>query len=133
MFEFYPQIKQIHIFLALTSGAFFAARGAAALMQAEWHRRLAIKLVSYAIDVSLLTAAFMLLTILPWSMFGNGWLLVKVMLIVLYVLLGIYTLRLAKTIRTRVLGYLAALLVFGMIYSIARSHHPLGLARYLTS
>lgn len=131
MFEFYPQIKQIHIFLALTSGAIFAVRGAAALMNAEWHQRLVIKLLSYTIDVSLLTAAFMLLTILPWSMFGNGWLLVKVVLIVIYVLLGIYTLRFAKNIRAKALGYITALLVFGSIYSIARAHHPLGWISHL--
>lgn len=127
MFEFYPQIKHAHILLALSSGALFTARGAAALTQARWQAHPKIKLFTYIIEIALLTAAFVLLALLPWATFENGWLLVKVTLIVAYVLLGIGTLRLAKTRLSRALCYVVALLVFGAIYSIARAHHPLGL------
>ena len=85
-----------------------------------------MKWTSYAIDTALLTAALMLLTILPWAMFANGWLLLKVTLVVVYVVLGVFALRRGRTRRTRALCYVAALLVFGSIYSIARAHHPLG-------
>ena len=84
------------------------------------------KWLSYAVDTALLTAALMLLTILPWAMFGNGWLLAKVTLVVVYVALGVFALRRGRTRRTRAICYVAALLVFGTIYGIARAHHPLG-------
>lgn len=126
MIEFYPQIKQFHIFIALLSGSLFALRGAFALAGARWPQALPVKWFSYAVDTALLTAALMLLTILPWAMFANGWLLVKVTLVVVYVVLGVFAMRRGRTPRTRALCYVLALLVFGAIYSIARAHHPLG-------
>jgi uncharacterized membrane protein SirB2 len=126
MIEFYPQIKQFHIFVALLSGSLFTLRGAFVLAGASWPQALPVKWLSYAVDTALLTAALMLLTILPWAMFGNGWLLLKVMLVVVYVVLGVFALRRGRTRRTRAICYLAALLVFGGIYGIARAHHPLG-------
>lgn len=126
MIEFYPQIKQFHIFVALLSGSIFALRGAFMLAGAKWPQALPVKWLSYAVDTALLTAALMLLTILPWAMFANGWLLAKVLLIVVYVVLGVFALRRGRTRRTRALCYVLALLVFGAIYGIARAHHPLG-------
>lgn len=132
MFELYPQIKQAHMFLAFTSGAFFAVRGLGAVLNADWQRTLIIKLLSYAIDISLLTAAFMLLTILPWSMFNNGWLLAKLGFLIVYIVLGIFALR-SKSLRGRVVYYLLALSTFLYIVSIARTHHPLGILSKMTS
>lgn len=126
MIEFYPQIRQFHIFIALLSGALFAVRGAFALAGARWPQALPVKWLSYTIDTALLTAALMLLTILPWAMFGNGWLLAKIALIVAYVLLGVFAMRPGRAARTRAACYVAALLAFAAIYGIARAHHPLG-------
>ena len=125
MIEFYPQIKQFHIFIALLSGSLFAVRGAFALAGARWPRALPVKWLSYAIDTSLLTAAMMLLTILPWAMFANGWLITKILLIFVYVVLGVLAMRPHRTRRARALYYAAALLAFAAIYGIARAHHPL--------
>ena len=127
MIEFYPQIKQFHVFIALLSGAIFAVRGAFVLAGARWPQALPVKWLSYAVDTALLTAAPMLLTILPWAMFSNGWLLAKVMLIVVYVVLGVFALRRGRTRRTRTLCYVLALLAFASIYGVARAHHPLGI------
>ena len=126
MIEFYLQIKQFHVFVAVLSGVLFAVRGAFLLAGARWPQALPVKWLSYAVDTALLTAALMLLTILPWSMFANGWLLLKVGLVVAYVVVGVFALRRGRTRRTRAACYVAALLVFGAIYSIARAHHPLG-------
>jgi uncharacterized membrane protein SirB2 len=86
---------------------------------------------SYAIDTSLLTAALMLLSILPWGLFSNGWLAVELGALVVYIALGILTLRRARTRRTRILCYVASLLAFAWMVSIARAHHPLGALRTL--
>ena len=126
MIEFYPQIKQFHIFIALLSGSLFAVRGAFALGGARWPRALPVKWLSYAIDTSLLTAAMMLLTILPWAMFANGWLLAKIALLFVYVVLGVLAMRPQRSRRERSLYYAAALLAFAAIYGIARAHHPMG-------
>ncbi len=126
MIEFYPQIKQFHIVVALLSGSLFALRGGFALAGARWPRALPVRWLSYAIDTSLLTAAMMLLTILPWAMFANGWLLAKIAMIVAYVVLGVLAMRPQRSRRERSLFYAAALLAFAAIYGIARAHHPLG-------
>ena len=126
MIEFYPQIKQFHIAVALLSGTIFAVRGGFALAGARWPQALPVKWLSYTVDTALLTAALMLLTILPWAMFANGWLLVKVGLIVVYIVLGVLAMRPQRRTRARALYYGAALLVFAAVYGIARAHHPLG-------
>ena len=126
MIEFYPQIKQFHIMLALVSGGLFALRGGFALAGARWPRSLPVKWLSYSIDTALLTAALMLLTILPWAMFSNGWLVAKLVLLVAYVVLGVMALRDGRPRRQRAAWYAAALLAFAAIYAIARAHHPLG-------
>jgi uncharacterized membrane protein SirB2 len=126
MIEFYPQIKHFHILMALLSGSVFALRGAFALGGARWPNTLPVKWLSYSVDTALLTAALMLLTILPGSVFANGWLTLKLVLLVVYVVLGVFALRRAKTRRGRALFYAAALCTYLAIYSIARSHHPFG-------
>ena len=127
MIAFYPQIKHIHIVIAVLSGSLFAVRGGFALAGARWPQSLPVKWLSYAIDTALLTAAMMLLTILPGALYANGWLAVKIALLVVYVVLGTFALRRGRTRRARVICYVAALLVFAQVYGIARTHHPAGI------
>ena len=58
-------------------------------------------MLSYTIDTVLLTAALMLLTILPGAMFANGWLTTKLVLVVVYVVLGTFALKRGRTPRVR--------------------------------
>src|SRR5690606_32811066 len=97
MIEFYPQIKHAHIGLALLSGALFALRGALLLGGLRWPNAAPVRYASYAIDTALLTAALMLLTILPGALYANGWLAVKLVLVVAYVVLGVFALRRGRT------------------------------------
>ena len=126
MIEFYPQIKQAHIGFALASGAIFALRGAGVLAGMRWPHWLAVRWTSYTVDTALLTAAMMLLTILPGAMFSNGWLTAKLLLLVLYVVLGMFAIKRGRTRLAKAGFYVAALLTFAMIYSIARAHSPWG-------
>jgi uncharacterized membrane protein SirB2 len=126
MIEFYPQIKQAHIGFALASGAIFALRGAGVLARMRWPHWLAVRWTSYTVDTALLTAAMMLLTILPGAMFSNGWLTAKLLLLVLYVVLGMFAIKRGRTRLAKAGFYVAALLTFAMVYSIARAHSPWG-------
>lgn len=126
MIEFYPQIRGLHILAVILSGSLFALRGLGVLAHARWPQAAPVRYLSYSIDTVLLTAALMLLTILPGAMFANHWLTVKVLLLIVYVVLGVFALRRGRTPRNRAVGYFAALLVFAMIIGIARTHHPLG-------
>ena len=128
MIEFYAQIKWVHIATVLASGTLFMLRG---MLLQLGQQRLAmsapLRYFSYSIDTVLLTAALMLLTILPHAMFANGWLTVKLVLLPVYVVLGSVALKRGRTPRARLTSYLLALLVFGFMLTIARGHHPLGI------
>ncbi|KAF1687384.1 hypothetical protein B1992_04030 [Pseudoxanthomonas broegbernensis] len=134
MIEFYPQIKWVHVAAIMASGSLFALRGAGALAGMRWPLAAPVRYLSYSIDTVLLTAALMLLTILPGALFANGWLTVKLVLLVAYVVLGVLALgrRGGRGRGRRAAFYVAALLVYLQMYCIARAHHPLG-AFYLLS
>lgn len=133
MIELYPHVKSLHIALVLVSGALFALRGgAAALFGARWPRHAWIRYGSYTIDTFLLTSAAMLATMLPRALFANGWLTVKLVLIVVYIVLGVVAMRPSHQRTVRTACYVAALVAFIAIIGIARLHHPWGwLAPYL--
>jgi uncharacterized membrane protein SirB2 len=126
MIEFYAQIKMVHVSMVLASGALFALRGAGVLAGHRWPRATMVRWTSYTIDTTLLTAALMLLTILPWAMFGNGWLAMKLALLVVYIVLGILALGPGRARGSSAGFYVAALATYAMVYGIARAHHPLG-------
>jgi uncharacterized membrane protein SirB2 len=127
MFEFYPQIKWVHIACVLASGSLFALRGllvqAGHAGAAQWAP---VRWLSYAIDTTLLTAALMLVSILPGALFANGWLTTKLVLLVVYVVLATLALKRARTKRARLAFFIAALLVYVYMLGVARMHHPLG-------
>ena len=128
MIEFYAQIKWVHVAAVTCSGMLFLLRGLLVLGgRGAWARRAAVRYLSYTIDSVLLTAALMLFTMLPSELFGNGWLTVKLVLLVVYIALGVMALRDGGSPRRRAVCFASALAVFALMVSIARAHHPLGL------
>jgi uncharacterized membrane protein SirB2 len=126
MIEFYPQIKSIHVGAVFASGSLFLLRGLAVQAGAAWGMAAPVRYLSYTIDTLLLTAALMLLTLLPAAVFANGWLWVKIGLLVVYVGLGTFALKRGRTARVRLASYVSALAVFACMYLVARTHDPLG-------
>jgi uncharacterized membrane protein SirB2 len=125
--EFYPQIKWVHIACVLASGLLFALRGllvqAGHAGAAQWEP---VRWLSYAIDTTLLTAALMLLSILPGALFANGWLTTKMVLLVVYVVLATLALKRANSRRARAICFALALGTYFFMLGVARMHHPLG-------
>ena len=126
MIEFYAEIKWVHVAAVLCSGALFALRGAVMLAGQQWYMAAPLRYLSYTIDTVLLTAALMLATILHQYPFVHAWLTTKVLLLVVYVVLGSYALKRGATPAVRARAYAAALLVYAFIISIARAHDPRG-------
>ena len=126
MIEFYPQIRDVHILAVTLSGCLFAVRGLAVLMGMRWPLWGPVRYLSWTIDTVLLTAALMLLTILPGALFANGWLTLKLLLVVIYVVLGVFALKRASTRRRKAVFYVLALATFLAIVGIARMHSPWG-------
>jgi uncharacterized membrane protein SirB2 len=133
MIEFYPEIKWVHVAAVICSGLLFALRGAAHLAGARWAMAAPLRYLSYTIDTTLLTAALMLATVLHQYPFVHSWLTVKVLLLVVYIVLGSLALKRAHTQRARMICYIAALGVYLFIVSVARAHHPFGILTTLFS
>jgi uncharacterized membrane protein SirB2 len=133
MIEFYPQIKMTHIAAVVASGSLFLLRGL--VLQAgdrgRWAMAAPVRYLSYGIDTVLLTAALMLVTILPAAIYANGWLAVKLLLLVVYIGLGTFALKRGRTQRSRLACFAAALAVYVLMLVVARTHDPLGPVRLL--
>ncbi len=126
MIEFYSELRAVHVAAVITSGALFAARGIGVLVGGSWPQAVAVRMSSYTIDAVLLTAALMLVAMLPAAMFANGWLATKLALLVLYVVAGSMALKRSRSTLGRRLWFAAAILLYACMFGIARMHHPLG-------
>lgn len=127
MIEFYPQIKSVHIAAVMASGLLFFLRGASLHAGMQWAMAAPVRYLSYAIDTTLLTAALMLATLLHQYPFVHAWLTVKVLLLVVYIVLGTFALKRGSTRKIRIACWVAALIVYAFIISVARMHNPVGI------
>jgi uncharacterized membrane protein SirB2 len=126
MIEFYPQIKLVHVAAVLASGGLFMVRASASLFDQRWTMAGPVRYLSYSIDTVLLTAALMLMSMLHQFPGVNSWLTVKVLLVIVYIVLGSFALKRARTQRARLAFAVAAVCVFAVVLSIARTHSPFG-------
>lgn len=130
---FYLEIRTVHIGSVAVSGGFFLMRALAFnLFEAEWPRAAPVRWLSYTIDTVLLTSALMLMTIVSQYPFAHHWLTVKIVLLIVYILLGVQALRPYRNRRARLGFTVAAAFVFLFIVTVARAHHPLGLFSAMT-
>jgi uncharacterized membrane protein SirB2 len=125
--ELYPQIKLIHIAAVALSGGLFALRGLLLNFGHDWVMARPIRTLSYTIDTVLLAAAVLLMMIIQQYPLVDAWLTTKFLLLITYVVLGVFAFWKARTRMARLCSWLAALAVFGFIVSVARSRDPLGL------
>lgn len=128
MQEYYLLLRMLHISCVSLSGLLFLLRGIGLHgFGAHWPMAAPVRYASYTIDTVLLASAILLTTIINQYPLVDNWLTVKVGLVILYILLGIFGLKRGKTKRTRILCFLAALAVYGVIIIIAVTKHPMGI------
>jgi uncharacterized membrane protein SirB2 len=132
MIEFYPETRLVHIAAVIASGGLFFLRGLAVQLGAAWAMAAPLRYLSYSIDVVLLTAALMLSSMLRQYPFVQSWLTAKVVLLVVYIVLGSFALKRGRTRAVRKVCFGAAVAVYLAIVAIAQAHHPLGPLRALT-
>lgn len=127
MIEYYPTLKLLHVGAVIASGSLFLLRGLLVLAGRDavaMHP--VLRRGSWLIDSALLTAAILLSITLMQYPLVHHWLTAKVLLLLAYIGLGTMALRGGATRRSRAAWFVAALATFGLIVSIARAHHPLG-------
>jgi uncharacterized membrane protein SirB2 len=131
MTEYYLQIKLAHIVCVILSGGLFALRGAMMLAGAGYANHHALRMLSYLIDTALLAAALVLVALSHQYPFVQSWLTVKVLLLVAYILLGVFALRRGRTQSIRAACFAAAITLYLFIVSVAVTHSPLGVLHLL--
>ena len=122
----YSPLKSAHIGLALVSGGLFVLRGALVLAGQSWAMAKPWRLLSYGIDTLLLAAGVSLWALLSLNPVASPWLGAKLLLLVLYVVLGSLALKRARAPAVRRACYAGALIVYMFVASVALAHHPLG-------
>lgn len=120
-------LRQTHIFAVLASGTLFAARGLGLnFLGWKWVMNAPWRYGSYAIDTVLLLAAISLAALIDQYPFVDAWLTAKILLLVVYIVLGSYALKRGRTRTIRIVCWFAAMLVFLFIIGVARMRDTLG-------
>jgi uncharacterized membrane protein SirB2 len=92
----------------------------------RWPMRTLARRLSVFIDVWLLLAGGALWWLMQHHPVHNAWLGVKLLLLLVYVVLGSLALKRARTRRAKALCFAAALACVAFMASIAVHRHPLG-------
>lgn len=124
---YYQEVKWLHIACVFLSGSLFFFRGLLMIGNSGYANSRHLARASYVIDSTLLGAAIVLAVIIHQYPLRNAWLTAKVIFLVLYIFLGIWALRRARTRARRIACLFAALLVYGFIISVAVTHDPRGI------
>lgn len=127
MSQYYLALRNVHIACALLTIALFVLRGGLMIAGSPWLQTPVLRYLPHVIDTVLLSTALMLLGIVHQYPFVHGWLTVKVVLLVVYIVLGSIAIKRGRTRTERVVAFVAALATVGFIYTVARAHHPLGI------
>lgn len=126
MLSHYLSIKLLHIALVVASGALFMARGGGVLAGQSWPMWPLVRRLSVGIDVALLSAGVTLWVLLSWHPLQHPWLGTKLALLLLYIVLGSLALKRAPRRGQRAGFFVAALLVYAFMASVAVAHDPGG-------
>ena len=129
----YAAWKLLHQGTVAVSLAGFFARGLGSLAGAEWMRRRMHRVWPHAVDTLLLASALVMAWLLRLNPLATPWLAAKIGGLLLYIALGMVTLRAARPLAVRIGAWLAALLVFGWIVSVAITKNPLGVLQLLAA
>lgn len=121
----YMAFKHIHMLCALLSISFFILRSIwafqdSAMLQKKW-----VRISPHVIDTVFLLSAIALVIVLGQYPFVSAWVTVKLVGLVVYIGLGMMTLKKAANNRQRALFFSLAVLLYAYIVGVARTKTPL--------
>lgn len=126
MAAFFLFVLHVHIGAVIGSGSVFALRGLLRLTGNPIANHVVLRRLAVLIDTVLLTAGIELALIANKSPFKDAWLATKLLLLVLYIYLGILTLRRATTRAGQALAMAGALATLFYIVGVAVTQQPAG-------
>ena len=122
----YSLLKLVHESAVAVSFAGFFARGIGMLRNADWVGSRAVKTLPHVVDTVLIVSAVWLAWLLRLSPTGTPWLAAKIVGLLLYIAIGMVAFRFGRTKAVRATAWVAAMLTFGYIVSVAVTKDPRG-------
>ena len=122
----YLALKYLHVSCVIVSGSGFFLRGLGMVFDSPLLHRRWVKIIPHVVDTALLASAIAMAVISAQYPFAQSWLTAKLIALTVYVLCGSLALR-GKSGSVRKVFFVAALLVFAYIVSVAMTRSPLGL------
>jgi uncharacterized membrane protein SirB2 len=129
----YLLLKQLHASLALVSIAGFNLRWCWRMMRSPLAQLKSVRIVPHVIDTLFLATAILLGILADNDALSTAWFSAKIIGLVMYILLGMVAMRSAPVVRRSLPPFIAAVLVFAWIATVARTKSPLGLLQYFFS
>lgn len=122
----YMILKHLHLTMVGLSFIGFFLRGIWMMSGSPLLHKKLVKILPHIIDTILLVSALGLAVLLKYSPGAHPWLMVKIICLVLYIVLGVMAFK-HKNPSVRKISWVAALLVFIYIVTVAITKNPLGL------
>ncbi|MCJ7557912.1 MAG: SirB2 family protein [Gammaproteobacteria bacterium] len=122
----YLYVKHLHVFFVAISIALFIFRGGLMFMDSKWLQLPLLKYTPHLVDTLLLASAIWLMFLIHQYPIAQSWLTVKVVLLLVYIVLGSFALKRGRSKFQRAIYFALALTVVLFMVSVARAHQPLG-------
>jgi uncharacterized membrane protein SirB2 len=126
----YLIVYYTHVSCVSLSGSLFFLRGVWMMQENELLNHRLVRILPHFIDSLLLASAFVLAFQVNQYPFVDGWVTVKFVALILYILLGMFSLRRGKSKSQRTVFFIAAMTTFGFIISVALTRNPVGFLAY---
>lgn len=117
-------VKYIHVSCVILTLTFFIVRGIWMMQDSSLLKNIRVRILSATIDTILLVSAIVLAINIKQYPFTHDWLTAKVLALVIYISLGMVAFSYGKTKNIRITAWLAALLCFAYIASVALTRNP---------
>jgi len=117
--NFFLLVKTIHISSAVISFLGFASRGRLMLKASPWLTSKLIRVAPHVVDTVLLLSAIVLVILSRQYPFAASWLTLKLVLLILYIVLGSIALKRGKTKQIRIAALVLALATISSIFVVA--------------
>jgi uncharacterized membrane protein SirB2 len=118
-------LKYVHLTCVVLSGTGFFIRGIWMIRESPWLHKTWVRVLPHIIDTTLLVSAILLTLQIRQYPFVHGWLTVKVVALVAYIVIGAIGLKYGKTKKIRVTAWLVALAIFLYIVLVAQTRQVL--------
>lgn len=122
----YLAIKHLHMLCAVLSGAGFVLQGVWMMRRSPLLDHRITRTLPHLVDTVFLASAVVLASMSGQYPFVAPWVTSKVTALVVYILLGAIALRWGRTMRVRVIAFVAAVATFLWIASVALTKNPAG-------